>query len=128
MTRHRWFLFLALPIAVVLTVGLWYFWPRKSTSITPETAASIQPGMTVEDLEILFKCPPGNYSTGPIEMDGPFRAPKEIPRHDFVQWTSDKASVTVWLDAQGRVEDVETVRVRRSDLTVGDHIRGWLGL
>jgi hypothetical protein len=114
MTSRRRLLVLAVAgAAVALAVGAWWVWPRSA--ITPENAARIQPGMTVEELEAILGCPPGNYATGPLEIDQPFQEPKQVPRWTRIAWTSDVASINVWLDAKGRVDEVETVLVRRRD-------------
>lgn len=70
MSRHRRFLVLSFAAVVLgLVVGVWLLLPR--TAITRENAYCIEPGMTLEQVQLVMGGPPRDESTGPLVFEGP---------------------------------------------------------
>jgi hypothetical protein len=129
--RSRRLLLLALPISLTLPFAIvWLLWPR--TAITRENAASIQPGMTLADVEMALGGPPRDESTGDLaaEEDATIEHPDEryfqakmlaaIFRRDGPPdpqctrvWVSDQVIIRVYIDETSRVYHATVLPVRR---------------
>ncbi len=136
--RTRRTLLLALPVTLgMIAAALWLLWPR--TAITRENAARIQPGMTRADVEALLGGPARDDTTGPVAReDPPEFAPPDAQGRRFritlidlrphLEWHSDEVQVWVHVDAEGRVTDCRAFPMRRTDESLLDRLRRWLGL
>jgi hypothetical protein len=120
MTRHsRRLLLFGLPAVLsVALVAAWLLWPR--TAITPENYEKIQAGMTLAEVEAILGGPARDETAGP-----PRTAMIQSVRPDR-EWNSDRVSIWVYLDAEGRVRECRAIPVpAESGL---DRLRRWLGL
>jgi hypothetical protein len=101
-TRRRLLVFGLLATLIGLGVGGWLLWP-KSTAITRESAAKIQKGMTLAEVEAILGGPARDDTTGLIENDfddkswnvrfGVFK-----PCNDYQTWESDFVFIWVGFD------------------------------
>jgi hypothetical protein len=145
MLRPRRFLLLSIAAVVVgLAVGVWLLLPR--TAITREKAACIDPGMTLEQVEIVMSGPARDESTGPLVFDGPGEiwsgvtdrlvirvdlsgdVVRNPPCHGAACWMSDNVVTWVLLDADGRVKRRYAFPVRPLEEHLMSRIRRWLRL
>jgi hypothetical protein len=134
----RRFSIAAAAIAVVLLGGL-AFQQRHRCPITRENFEKIQVGMTEKEVEDILQLPPGDYSTGQVVFDLPpelFQGDSEVDarllllillgKEPTIGWMGDRAIITVFLDATGRVVSKDFTDVRRKSESILDKLRRWI--
>jgi hypothetical protein len=145
MSRTRRLLLFALPagsVVAVLALAAWLVLPRPS-AITRGNAAKIQEGMTLAEVEAILGGPARDESTGPTEidiraLDGAERLLVRMAVADRMlevaasgsvrRWTSDRVTVHVRFDEAARVSIAEAFPLCRTDESLLDRLRRWLGL
>jgi hypothetical protein len=111
---------------VLLGVGAWMLRPR-STEITCANAAMVQEGMTRADVESILGGPPRDDSNGPLTLDLS-EALESYDRPHWSKWASDQVVIWCQFDADGKVNRVAQVPVRRVQESSLDMLRRWLRL
>jgi hypothetical protein len=102
--RRRWFWLLcvlALAGTAALCFSMRSSYTHRAHNIDGGAFEKIRPGMTLSELEELFGVPPGNYSRwgkSRRERMGLALADGEL------EWVSDKYTIEVLLDENGRVD------------------------
>jgi hypothetical protein len=128
MTRRRRFLFLALPVVLVLLgVGAWVLWPKPQvTAITRDNAERIQPGMTLAEVEAILEGP-ARDETGGRCWTTYISSTLFVHAIDAQEWIGDECAVAVWFH-DGRVAFRHLGDVVPRDERLVDKFRRWLRL
>jgi hypothetical protein len=133
-------------VAVSLAVVTWLSGPR--TAITVASAATIEPGMTLAEVESLLGGPAWDETTGQVALDQDDTPAGGAPdliralrvRQQFYlidsltldprvpRWQSNHVLVGVRFDAEGRVADFYAFPMRSVNEGPLDRLRRWLGL
>jgi hypothetical protein len=124
-TRRRLLLFGLFAGLTVLGVGVSLIRPRP-TAITPENAAKIQEGMTLDEVEAILGGPARHETTGLTASAGDGWKP---PAHlEHVEWHSDQAWVKVYFRENGCAAASHWWPVRRVQESYLATLRRWLRL
>src|SRR5262249_49069566 len=111
--KHHWWL---LSLAAVASLFV-YFSSKRSPVVSLEAEDRIQFGMTEEEVRMILKSPPGDYTTRTVHYGGLQRSPEFLHPRDFrdplraaaqepfrmEKWTTDYGEMKVWFDENGRV-------------------------
>jgi hypothetical protein len=129
MTKRRALWAGAVLVAVLLpcaVVGIRALAPAGSTHrITPYTVLKVRLGMTRQDVQAIFRVPPGDYSSKP----DPERPPAPASRRPGLQreeWTGEGTGTFVFFGPDGRVADWQAWVTNPPKPTWLDRIEGWL--
>lgn len=144
MTRRRLLLF-GLPAgATVLALGVaaWALWPR--TAITRESAAEIQVGQTLLEVEAILGGLARSDMTGPCVVDLDDLDNRDLlalQQRRYINvlvairggdrcrlWQSDVVEIAVQFDDQWRVTSCDVIPMRRAEESPIDALRRWLRL
>ncbi len=101
--RRRKLRWLLVGLAVLVSAGVVAMRTEPPSRITPENFARIRAGMTRVEVEAILG-PPGDYLTGPIDLDFSTPWPTWNPSSTRVNWIAERGSGVVAFDASGRVE------------------------
>jgi hypothetical protein len=112
----RWKLLVVLiGLVILVAVGTLAGWPLEG-AITREKYARIRHGMARAEVVALLG-PPGDYSTGPLMMDGNFGVGENVPPIPIVsltdvnsfsgslymEWLDDTGNISITLEPDGQV-------------------------
>jgi hypothetical protein len=137
---------------LVLLLACTVLAPRRSVSkirprITEEQVASIHVGMSLQEVEHLLGCQPGNYTCRtdflPLNMD--FASEEQRERKEiFQEWAADTCdplytdangpnrqealAIRVWFDEQGKVIDKHRMGIAYTlrPPTLWDRLNAWI--
>lgn len=124
MSRRRLFQTLAVLLVLVLLGGFYLLFDRPKPRISEDQITKIRIGMTLDEVEAVLGCRPGNYTPRndflPIKMEFYDRKQQEH-RAPFKEWAADlpeprykddngpnrqnAVAVRVWFDEYGKVID-----------------------
>lgn len=126
MPRKRYCLFLCMAAVVsVLAFAAWTFAPRRSSAITRDNAAKIQPGMTLEEVDAILGGPERDEAGEAFFAD--WSAVVSFPQPPGDIWIGPQAAVAVAF-SENHVRKVVVADVRPRDNGVFALIRRWLRL
>lgn len=104
-------------------VTVWLALPKHR--INAESITQIKAGMSKQEVETILGAAPGDYSQG---MAGVWLCGRGWQAAEQLAWLGDEAAVRVYFDAEGRVLGVLQGGVMRSNESLRDKLRRWLGL
>ena len=124
MTRRR-LLFGLLLASVVLACFAGWLVMSSGPRVTRARLEQVKEGMTREEVIRTVGAPPGDYTNGPVIMQGvSFTDTSDIDAF----WVCDDAGLIVYFDDAGTVSYVSIVDVIAPSPTLTEKIRRWLGL
>ena len=109
-------------VCVVLALGLAGWYALRPHPINRANFERIQEGMTCADVEAILGGPPGDYTT-------PFDLPlaRSFGMQRVTAWFGDEGCVGIKFDDEGRVRMAWFAPSRRSQMSLLQRLRAWLG-
>jgi hypothetical protein len=104
--RGKWLIVLVM-VAAALVAAVYVGWLHLAGSahrVNVYTAEKVRAGMTQEEVEAIFRAPPGDYSSEP-RADKPQPPVPHRPDLRREDWTTEEGGAAVYFGPDGRVVD-----------------------